>query len=334
MGDVIATDRVAQKLQGVARTALGLLLLALPVSAVSAQSVGASSRSQTGQAASISQQPSFATPKLPAVTVEATLKRQELRRRVNRFVSAVIVKPSGDAFDRWSVPICPLVDGLPKALGEVLLERISKAAMDAHAPLAGEKCDPNLFVVGHDHVGQVLMKWWAHRDRTFYDYNDRGIQTVEDFFRSRRPISVWYNTAWGGTDGTACTPLSSANVFSSGLPGGSALLCSGADDTHLIRSSSGSNITTAVVVIDMDQLKGMTLQQLGDYIALIGLANVRLGADPSPVRSILELFDHPTPPKGLTQWDRALLYSLYNTSGEDRLQVPELEMAMVRHIEP
>jgi hypothetical protein len=271
---------------------------------------------------------------LAPVTVEASAERRALRRKVDRFVASAIARPAGDALDRWNVPICPLVAGLPKAWGELILERISKAAIDAHAPLAGEACHPNLFVVAHDQVGQLVGKWWTH-DRTTYNFDDQGIETVDRFFRSKRPIRVWYNTRWQDPGGGDCMSVMSAAGIGAGLPQTlDAQVCTNGVDTRLTYSSTASNIASAIVVVDTSRLKGMTARQLADYIALVGLADVRLDADPLPVPSILELFGQGTPPQTLTRWDRALLYSLYNTSQTDRLQVPEMELTMVRRIAP
>lgn len=104
--------------------------------------------------------------------------------------------------------------------------------------------------------------------------------------------------------------------------------------SRLTYATTGASIVSAVVVIDMGRMTGMTARQLADSIALISLADVRLHADPGPVPSILELFGHATPPPGLTRWDRALLYSLYDTSRADSLQVPEMETTMVNRIAP
>jgi len=271
---------------------------------------------------------------LRSVTVEASEERRALRHKVDRFVASAIAQPSGDALDRWNIPICPLVAGLPKAWGELILERISSAALDAHAPLAGRVCRPNLFVVAHNQVAQLVRRWWA-RDRAGFSFNDRGIETVYRFFRSKRPVRAWYNTRWGDPDGGICMSAESAATLGAGLPQNlDAQACANGVDTRLTYSSTAANITSVIVVVDMSRMKGMTTRQLADYIALIGLADVRFDAGPAPVPSILELFDHGTPPQGLTRWDRALLYSLYNTSQADRLQVPEMEITMVRRIAP
>lgn len=307
------------------RLAAGLAaLLLLPMTALgfTAQGAQASSNSQPGQAASAEGQP--AKVKLPSITIEAA-REKALRLKVDQFVTTVVVQPYDDALFRWNKPICPLVAGLPKNWGEFILERVSKAAIDAHAPLGGKICHPDLYVVATDHPDQLLEQWWA-RDRMMFNYNHIGIETVEHFIQSRRPIRVWYNTflSCNERQGSAAAFLGPAAF----VP-----VCT-LVNSRIQRTSIGSTITSAIVVIDLRRMKGMTIQQLGDYIALSSLADVRLDAEPGSTPSILQLFGHGTPPQGLTLWDRALLYALYNTSQWTNLEVPELELTMVRRIAP
>jgi hypothetical protein len=271
---------------------------------------------------------------LGSVTIQAREDRRALRRKVDHFVSSVIVQPSGDALVRWNVEVCPLVAGLPREFGELVLASISQAAIDAHVPLAGKVCHPNLFVVAHDDVSQLVRQWWRH-DLAGFEFENQGIESVERFLRSKRPIRAWYNTQWGGADGSDCASAVAATQIGAGLPEPiNAQPCTNGADTSLTYSSTGSNITSAIVVVDLSRLKSMTTRQLGDYIALIGLADVRLDADPSSVPSILGLFDQQKPPRAMTEWDRALLYSLYNTSQADKMQRSEMELTMVRRIAP
>jgi hypothetical protein len=74
---------------------------------------------------------------------------------------------------------------------------------------------------------------------------------------------------------------------------------------------------------------------LADYVALVGLVDVRLDADPGAAPSILRLFSgNPSAPPGLTPLDQALLYSLYNTRQADKQQVQDMESTMVSRIAP
>ena len=217
---------------------------------------------------------------LPGVTIEASKERQALRLRVDHFVAAVIVQPWGEAISRWNEPVCPLVAGLPRAFGEFILWRVTRAATDAHVPIAGQKCHPNLFVVASNAPEELLAKWWA-RDRWMYDTR-HGIAPVESFIHSKRPIRAWYNSDLVCGSGAPAVPggtaLAIASVMTGG--GGSATLAQGAPtctdgiDTHLNYADVRA-ISSAIVVVDLPQMKHATIQQLADYIALVGLADVR-----------------------------------------------------------
>jgi hypothetical protein len=301
---------------------VALVLLALAALGPTAQGADAGSTSHR------------ARPNLPAVTIEATKERQALRRQVDKFVAAVVVRPWGESLIRWNVPICPLVAGLPREFGEFILKRISQAAINAHAPLAGKVCHPNLYVVATDFPDLLLKKWWA-RDQHMYNTKG-GIPPIERFVHSRRPIRAWYNTGFGCGGRAPVSPGGSAGALAGfGPPGFGPPVCTGGGgiDTHLSYGGIRS-ISSAIVVIDLRRMKNVTIQQMADYVALVTLADVRLDADPTSAPSILWLFSHALPPQGLSTWDQALLYSLYNTSQTSKLQVSEMEFAMVRRIAP
>ena len=79
--------------------------------------------------------PASGTP--ATVTIEAQRQREQLRREVNRFVQATIVRPRTDeSLLRWDSPVCPLVAGLTHEQGEFVLARFSAIARAANAPLA------------------------------------------------------------------------------------------------------------------------------------------------------------------------------------------------------
>lgn len=274
---------------------------------------------------------------LPSITIQASREREAVRRRVDEFVAAVIVRPSNETLMRWDTPICPLVAGLPKAWGEFILGHISQAAVDARAPLAGAKCRPNLYVVASAVPEQLLKAWWK-REPWMYDRR-HGIGPVMSFIESKRPVRSWYNSELDCEDGGPASPGASAlSIPSAQIPPGvgapGAPTCTDGIDTHLSYADARS-ISSALVVIDLPRLQKMTVQQLADYVALVGLADVRLDADPGTAPSILRLFSgHATAPPGLTPWDQALLFSLYNTRQADKQQMQDMVSTMVSRIAP
>jgi hypothetical protein len=281
---------------------------------------------------------------LPKVTIQAS---QELRHQVHSFVTAVLAPPpSHESLLRWNKPICPLVVGLPREWGDFILAHISQAARDARAPLAGSRCQPNLFVVVSAQPDQVLKQWMARDPKVDTRH---GIAPLKRFLNSTLPIRTWYNpepTCAGGVS----RPGSAAAASSIGLPYpsmGSAVgasnpsggmgptYCDNGIDTHLTYGDVRS-IAYAIVVADTNQLtrEHVKLGQLADYVSLVGLVDIQSGADGGGAPTILRLFHDPNAPEGLTPWDRALLYSLYNTSQSGKLQLTDMEVSMVRTIAP
>jgi hypothetical protein len=272
---------------------------------------------------------------VPTVTIESARERETVRRRVDRFVAAVVARRGSESIVRWNEPVCPLVAGLPRDFGEFMLARISQAARAAGAPLAGSSCRANLFVIATVHPDVALKKWLA-RDPQM-DTRD-GVERVRSFLQSTRPVRAWYNTVHS-CDGAVSNGVAAAaglNATMGGTsPGGNLgpSYCQNTMDTHLSYGDVRS-INSAIVIIDTGALKRVTIGQLADYVSLVGLVSVRSDTDGEGAPTILRLFRDPSPPAGLTSWDQALLYSLYNTNQAGKLQLIDMESVMAGRIAP
>ena len=331
-----------------ARRLAGVLaaLLALPVMAVGSRTASAAVNSMAAPAQGAKSAPERGTNNepLPNVTIQAA---KVLRDKVHTFVTAVVAPPeTHESLLRWNKPICPLVVGLPRDWGELILAQISQAARDARAPLAGRHCEPNLFVVVSAQPHQILKEWMANNPKV----NTRhGLEPLKDFLDSTQPIRTWYNPE-PSCEGGATQPHSAAASSSLGLPYSTAIggvgagtsnpansmgptYCDNSIDTHLTYGDVRS-ISYAIVVVDTNQLSRyhVKLGQLAAYASLVGLVDIRSDADGGGAPTILRLFHDPNPPDALTPWDRALLYSLYNTSQAGILQLTDMEISMVEKI--
>ena len=111
------------------------------------------------------------------------------------------------------------------------------------------------------------------------------------------------------------------------------MACDDTIDTHLTFGEVES-IASALIVADVSKLNHVSLEQLADYSSLVGLMNIRSDADAGDAPTILRLFHDPKPPDGLTSWDKALLYSVYNTNQSGILQLKDMETLMVGRIAP
>jgi len=268
----------------------------------------------------------------PAVTVTATREMDQLRQEVDSFVSSAITRPYGDdSLLRWDHPVCPLVAGLRREVGEFVLLRLSQIARAAHAPLGPENCKPNLLVIVAENPEKFLRLWWRHNPRLF---NTRfGVAPVKHFIETPRPVRVWYNAGiTGGDNGVLLGDLLALSTD----PGG------GFVDYPVFKGPStlGSrttltvvrNITSAIVVVDPAQVSKLNIGQLVDYIGLVGLAEINLDKDLGEAPTILKVFaaSETTPPPEMTVWDKAMLQSLYTTPQRSRVQLSQMQTATLK----
>ena len=94
--------------------------------------------------------------------------------------------------------------------------------------------------------------------------------------------------------------------------------------------ASVRRISLAIVVADTGLVKGLTVGQLADYIAMVGMAQIRESAKPADAPTILRLFTESgaAQPAGLSRWDQACLKSLYATDPENVTQIAEIKFNM------
>jgi len=88
------------------------------------------------------------------------------------------------------------------------------------------------------------------------------------------------------------------------------------------------------VIVDASQVRGVTLGQFADYVALIGLAQLEPADSLADAPTILKLFNGApqAAPAGMTDWDRAFLKSLYGTEQYSHGQRQHIVRAMVRQM--
>jgi hypothetical protein len=270
---------------------------------------------------------------LDTVTVEAAKNRKALEHQVSSFVSGIAVAPYEESLADWqpSVPPCPLVAGLPREDGEYMLARISKIAQAAGAPLADEHCKPNLFIIVTSEV-DALFKAWGRRDPRMFGDMAHGGAVVHKFLHSSTPVRAYYNAAIVNADGTA---LGGGDAQGNGIAN-EARWNLRAEATR-IQFNDVRDLASVIVIIDGPRAKGVTFGQLAAYVAMIGLAEIRVDARPGDApSSILQLFasSGKAAPPGLSAWDEAFLTALYHLEHLDQHQLARLKTAMVGEIVP
>lgn len=269
-------------------------------------------------------------PTMETITVEA---RRELERQVSHYVSTIVVHSEFDSLARWNEPICPLVAGLPRERGEFILGRISQIATTVHAPLAGEHCKANFYVVVTPNPDLLLKKWW-HRNPSLFN-TPNGMGYLNSFLHTQRPIRCWYNAELRSSDGGAVSP----DTLTMGLSGsGLAMMQAPTNRAHAatrLEYTAVQSLSSVIIVVDITRTRNLTMGQLADYIAMVGFTEIRIDADLGGAPTILRLFQESTDsPQGLSAWDQAFLDSVYNTSQASVLQTSSIKTSMLKRIAP
>ena len=264
---------------------------------------------------------------LDTVTINADRER-EIRRQINKFVSGAVFTYLNDSLERWNRPVCPLVAGLPPERGEFILARVSQIARDSNAPLGSEHCKANLYIVVTD-IPDLLLEKWSKRDRRMFN-TCNGMGYVREFLHSRQPVRVFYKAKF--SSGGSQRDASALELNGLHIDFENECTASGAAGTRLSYGAI-QELTSVIIVVDSRQTPNRNMGQLADYIAMVGLAHIRVKADTGTAPSILHLFrESDALPQGLSPWDAAFLHSLYATTQSSVLEVTMIKRRMFDQI--
>jgi hypothetical protein len=323
-----------------------LLILVATVGLVAFEGLDGRAVAQQPPASSASSEPAGAAARKPEVIVQA--QRAELEQRISTFVAQATDFRYGEGLARWQVPVCPLVTGIRREWGEYILKRVSEIGQAAGVPLAGEKCRPNLYVLVSKQP-QADLQDLAKRHREVV-FAGASPVLIDRFIATSRPVRTWYDTAQRTAEGL---PMHSASfpgisdqvgdkaigviVMDPVVPSQPLELTTNAwaQASHLTLNVCWA-IYQVFVVVDPTQFKGVSLGQLADYVAMAGLAQLKVDARLGDAPSILTLFDR-SPQEasaGITDWDRAFLKSMYSTDQKSVVQKSQIAIDMMRTIAP
>jgi len=256
---------------------------------------------------------------LPEVTVEAA--RAALEHRVEAFVRGITRNPGfsdDESLVRWNTPICLFAAGLPPEDVKFVLARLSQISSSAGAPLARTPCQPNFLIVATSEPDRVLEAWYARNNQLFGNATPAHIRQFLEGSQTR-PVRVWYNINLGRKSGVRNGHFVPSNNRAESSP---------------FIGNAAFDFFSIFAIIDTNRTEHITLDQLADYVAMVGLTNVNLDADIGSAPSILQLFalsaEHQ--PSGLSSWDTAFLKALYQSNQASRTQRFEIAERIVHDI--
>ncbi|CAN5162794.1 hypothetical protein BH09PSE1_BH09PSE1_20390 [soil metagenome] len=245
----------------------------------------------------------------PTAVEDVTVTGRSLPEAVNAFVDDVTEPASGYGPARWARRICVGVVNLRPEAAQVLIDRVSDVSASVGLEPGDVGCRPNILVIATDQASALADALIQAKPRVFrpnYSGAAGSPKDLEAFRTSTQPVRWW--------------PISVPVDTNTGqvavkLPGGDAPMISGGGR---LTTNVASALQRVIVILDVTRMENITYQQLGDYLAMVSLAQIDDEADTSSFSTILNLFAAPSVDQTMTDWDRSYLASLYDSNLNQR----------------
>lgn len=220
---------------------------------------------------------------------------------------------------RWRIPVCPVTDGLPKALNEFVSARILAVAASVGAPYQTEescRSRRNVYVFFTAEPTKLLDQLEKQDARLLgFHYRDES----RNLKKMTRPVQGFYVTASRGVRGDTTIdeaypvlPVFGATVMTAGKhPAG--------EPGSRLTSHISSEIVNVIIVIDVNKISGQPIGPVADYVSVLTLTQAFAAERCGTLPSIMDLL---TPscgreaPTSVTSGDLAFLRGLYHTNME------------------
>lgn len=261
----------------------------------------------------------------PATSVEdVVVSGRSLRQAVEAFVGEVTNPPPGHGPARWAQRVCVGVVNLRQDAAQVVIERVSEAATVINLDPMGPGCSPNILVIATDDadgLANALVEGQPLAFRPGYAGASQSGRKLDAFRTTSNPVR-WWHVSMPVTRGSENPAVRMPGQRAPEIPGGS-----------LLTTEVVNRLRRSFVILDITKMEGATFQQVGDYVAMVALAQVDPDADTSSFDTVMNLFSDPEHVGNLTEWDQAYLRALYGAYLNERnpnAQLGSVENLMVR----
>lgn len=270
-------------------------------------------------------------PAAPVSLEDVEVTGRPLDSLIRNFVDEVAAPNRGRSLARWNDRICVGVANLRNEPAQYIADRVSTIAEDIGLTPGQPGCTPNIMIVASDDATTLAQTLVTERRRAFRLGGagmDQGGVALRAFETSDKPVRWWQ---------VALPADSETGQPATRMPGECRDPCDKPlDYAPIVSSIYASRLSTqivdnlirTIVILDVDQISGVSLVQLADYIAMITLAQIDPEADTSGYASILNVFDAPEAASTLTDWDTAYLQGLYDAErSRKNLNAGRMEIA-------
>lgn len=257
-------------------------------------------------------------PSDPITVTAPRLTDAEIAARASAYVRTVLPTPLLGQYGRWNGKVCVQVAGIEDGPAEQVAARIRAIATSAGIEVAAAGCRPNLTIVFSPDARTTVAAIVRKKPRALIKVDP---VTRAALRAASLPVRWWYGTQITSRDGMPVTTQSAALMSGQGgegkplidlIPAGPDAVMTDGYSSSIIHTNLKVSIDAAIAIVDVPLATGKTLDAVGDYVALVTLAPMRLPPPAPGVPSILTLFDPASDvPAGLSAWDRAYLAGLY-----------------------
>jgi hypothetical protein len=252
---------------------------------------------------------------------DVVVEARRLDEAARAFVDAVAAPAGNRGAARWDDGVCVGAANFTPEVAQYLVDRVSDLVRDlglrAHEP----PCHPSILIIGTTDGAGFARELVSRRPKLFIvggSGMDQGYGALDSFRSSDAPVR-WWHVSVPVDDETGRIAVRLPGMHSIRPSTNPARTM---EEHHApqvqrnfasrLREPLRDVMKRSFVIVDVDRLGGVNLEQLGDYVAFVSLAQIDPEADLGRFDSILNLFEPGLGAEGLSAWDMAYLEGLYS----------------------
>ena len=260
----------------------------------------------------------------PSQLEDVVVEGRTLRDAVNSFVDGIVAPPVGRGPARWNRRVCVGVVNLRRDAAQALADQVSSVASRVGLEIGEPGCNPNILIVATDDGRELAHALVVEKPLAFRPQYSGAARSSEALalFQATPAAVRWWHVSMPVVRATGEPGVR--------MPGGGAPMIPG---EGRLRSPLRNDLQRVFVIVDMDDAAGRSVQQLGDYIGMVALAQVDPQAQTAAYDTVLNLFTSAAPGLTLTDWDVSFLTALYGSELNQRngnAQAGEVASIMLR----
>jgi hypothetical protein len=214
----------------------------------------------------------------------------DLRIYIRDFIGEVVATPAGRGYARWHRAVCVGVHNLQSDAAQYIVDRISALALEVGLEPGEPGCRPDVVVIFTTDGAQLATSMVESQPSLFRPGGPIPDLTLsraalDDFASSQRAVRWWHVSM--PVDARTGQRAISLPEDSGRYP------TIAVDGPSFIHSGIRDDLRYVIIIVDGTKLSGTTWQQIGDYLAVVSLAQVNPDANPTEFDSILNLFSNP-----------------------------------------